>query len=121
MNVLGPTSHPRLNEGIGLVFLGLGITLALTLISYHPDDLSWNTATSVLKPQNLIGKFGSHLADLLLQVVGLGAFTLPVLFFVLAWRWLRSDAIKAQWIKIFGSATLILSVCTAFSLGPQWR
>jgi S-DNA-T family DNA segregation ATPase FtsK/SpoIIIE len=103
------------------VFLGLGITLALSLVSYHPEDLSWNTATSVVKPQNLIGKFGSHTADFLLQVAGLGAFTLPVLFFVLAWRWLHSDTIKAQSIKVFGSVTLMLSVCTAFSLGPQWR
>jgi DNA segregation ATPase FtsK/SpoIIIE, S-DNA-T family len=121
MKLLGPTRHPRLNEGIGIVYLGLGVALTLSLISYHPEDPSWNTATSVIKPLNLIGKFGAHAADALLQLAGMGAFTLPVLLFGLAWKWLRSEPIEAQWIKASGSVVLVLAVCTGFSLGPQWR
>ena len=33
MNILGPTRHPRLNEGIGFVFLALGICIILSLVS----------------------------------------------------------------------------------------
>jgi DNA segregation ATPase FtsK/SpoIIIE, S-DNA-T family len=121
MKVLGPTRHPRLNEGVGIVFLGFGVALTLSLISYRPEDRSWNTATSVAKSLNLIGNFGAHVSDGLLQLAGLGAFTLPLLLFLLAWKWLRSGRIDAQWIKIMGAGMLVLGVCTAFSLGPQWR
>src|SRR4051794_648067 len=121
MTILGPTRHPRFNEGIGFVFLALGIGIILSLVSYHPTDLSWNTVGSPAKPLNLIGKAGAHISDLLLQISGLGAFTLPVLLFALAWKWLRSEAIEAQTIKLVGAGSLILGVCTAFSLGPQWR
>ncbi|HYP13524.1 MAG TPA: DNA translocase FtsK 4TM domain-containing protein, partial [Bryobacteraceae bacterium] len=103
------------------MFLGAGLTLALSLLSYHPHDPSWNTATSGGKPLNLIGKFGAIAADALLQLGGLGALTLPVLLFALAWKWLRSANIEAQVVKIVGCGILLVATCTAFSLGPQWR
>ena len=122
MTILGPTRYPRLNEGIGLVYLALGIAIVLSLISYHPTDISWNTVgANAGKPLNLIGKAGAHTADILLQLAGLGAFTLPVLLFALAWKWLRSEPIDAQIIKLIGSTTLVVGACTAFSLGPEWR
>ena len=120
MTILGPTRHPRLNEGIGFVYLALGIAIILSLVSYHPADLSWNTVGISVKPLNLIGKAGAHASDLLLQLGGLGAFTVPVLLFALAWKWLRSEAIEAQIIKIIGASVFVLGACTAFSLGPQW-
>ena len=92
MTILGPTRHHRLNEGIGLVYLALGIGIVLSLISYHPTDLSWNTVgVATAKPLNLIGRAGAHASDLLLQLAGLGAFTVPVLLFALGWKWLRSE------------------------------
>lgn len=122
MTILGPTRHHRLNEGIGFVYLALGIGIVLSLISYHPTDLSWNTVgISATKPSNLIGRVGSHASDLLLQLAGLGAFTVPVLLFALGWKWLRSESIDAQIVKLVGAMALVLGACTAFSLGPQWR
>jgi DNA segregation ATPase FtsK/SpoIIIE, S-DNA-T family len=121
MTILGPTRHPRLNEGIGFVYLALGIAIILSLVSYNPADLSWNTVGTSAKPLNLIGKAGAHASDLLLQLAGLGAFTVPVLLFALAWKWLRSEAIAAQVIKLIGASAFVLGVCTAFSLGPQWH
>lgn len=122
MTILGPTRHHRLNEGIGLVYLALGIGIVLSLISYHPTDLSWNTVgLATTKPLNLIGKAGAHASDVLLQLAGLGAFTVPVLLFALGWKWLRSEPIDAQVVKLGGAAALVLGACTAFSLGPDWR
>jgi hypothetical protein len=48
MKILGPTTHSRLNEGGGVVFLAVGVALTLSLISYHPNDPSFNTATSTV-------------------------------------------------------------------------
>jgi S-DNA-T family DNA segregation ATPase FtsK/SpoIIIE len=103
------------------VYLALGVGIVLSLVSYHPADLSWNTVGSAAKPLNLIGKAGAHASDILLQLAGLGAFMMPVLLFALGWKWLRSEPIEAQWVKLIGSTALVLGACTAFSLGPEWR
>ena len=67
MNYLGPTSRPRLNEAVAVVFLFAGLFLLISLVSYNPFDPSWNTATAVSKPLNLMGRAGAWLADFLLQ------------------------------------------------------
>ncbi|HYO82411.1 MAG TPA: DNA translocase FtsK [Bryobacteraceae bacterium] len=122
MRLLGPTKYPRLNEGTGVVLLACGIALVCALVSYYPQDPSFNTAVrSGGRPLNLIGPAGSYTADFLLQLAGLGAFTLPALLIGLAWRWFRSEPVDAQTIKVGGGIALVLSVSMAFSLGPEWH
>ena len=75
-----------MNEGMGLVLLALGIALTCALVSYHPLDASWDTATAATIPMNLIGRVGAIAADALLQFAGVGSFTIPLLLVVLAWR-----------------------------------
>ncbi|MEO8131310.1 MAG: DNA translocase FtsK 4TM domain-containing protein, partial [Bryobacteraceae bacterium] len=111
----------RLNEGMAVVFLLLGLCFILSLASYHQQDGSFDTATVDVRPLNLIGKAGSHVADLTLQLLGLASFAIPVLLLALAWKWLRSEPIDSQLVKVAGSVTLILGVCSALSLGPDWR
>jgi hypothetical protein len=55
------------------------------------------------------------------QLVGFGAFSFPILLVAVAWKWLRSEPIDSQGVKVFGSVVLLLAVCTAFGLGPEWR
>src|SRR5581483_3916297 len=93
--------------------------LLLSLISYHTQDPSWNTATSA-RPLNLIGYPGSYVSDLLYQVFGLGAFVFPFFGFLLAWRWMRSEVIEAEPVKVAGTILLLLSLCAAISFGPPW-
>ncbi len=104
-----------------MVFLLLGLCFILSLVSYHQQDASFDTATAAGRPLNLIGKAGSHVADLTLQLLGLAAFAIPVLLLALAWKWLRSDPIGSQWVKVAGSLMLVLGFCTALSLGPNWN
>ncbi len=91
MRILGPTRFHRLNEAGGLVFLFAGIFFVLCLISYHPQDPSWNSVTGAAHAHNLTGLAGSYTADLCFQLLGLSAFSLPVLLWMLAWKWIRSD------------------------------
>ena len=121
MKLLGPTRHARLNEGIAVVFLLLGLCFILSLVSYHQQDASFDTATAAGRPLNLIGKAGSHIADLTLQFLGLASFAIPVLLLALAWKWLRSEPIGSQLVKVAGALMLVLGVCTALSLGPNLR
>ena len=121
MNILGPTAVPRLNEVVGVVLLFAVFFLTLSLVSYYPQDPSWNTASGAATVHNLIGRVGSHIADLCLQSLGLGAFLLPVYLLALAWKWIRSCRIEMQWARLIGVAMFQLSACAMLSLGPDAR
>lgn len=121
MKILGPTRFHRVNEAGGLVFLFAGLFLILCLFSYHPQDPSWNVVSSAKRAHNLTGLAGSYTADLCFQLLGLSAFSLPVLLWLLAWKWMRSRPIQAAGAKVLGSVVLFLSISTALSIRPFWR
>jgi DNA segregation ATPase FtsK/SpoIIIE, S-DNA-T family len=121
MKYLGPTSHPRLNEAVAVVFLAAGLFVFFSLASYHPLDPSWDTATGAAHAANLTGRVGAFLSDLLLQAFGLAAYAIPALILLLGWKWIRSSPIEAPWAKIIGSALLVGSTCAAFGLLPDWH
>ncbi|MGH9695911.1 MAG: DNA translocase FtsK 4TM domain-containing protein, partial [Bryobacteraceae bacterium] len=76
-----------------------GLGLALSLASYSPLDPSWNTATGVARPSNLMGRFGAHFADLALQGLGISAYLMPAFIWLLGWKWVRSSELKSPGIK----------------------
>jgi len=121
MNYLGPTSRPRLNEAVAVVFLFAGLFLLISLVSYNPFDPSWNTATAAAKPLNLMGRTGAALADILLQAFGFAAYAVPVLTLLLGWNWVRSAPIHTPWAKLTGSAMLVSASCAAFGFATTWR
>ncbi len=97
------------------------VMMVLSLVSYHAQDPSWDTAAGEARPQNLIGYPGAFAADLLLQTFGLAAFGFPVVTFFLAWRWIRSEAVEAPLAKMLGTVLLALSAAAALSYGPGWK
>ncbi|MGP0074799.1 MAG: DNA translocase FtsK [Bryobacteraceae bacterium] len=121
MKILGPTRFHRLNEAGALVYLFTGLFLILCLISYHPQDPSWNSVTGATRAHNLTGLAGSYTADLCFQLLGLSAFSLPILLWLLAWKWIRSAPIQAAAAKVFGAVVLFLSISTALSIRPFFR
>ena len=121
MKILGPTRFDRLNEAAALVLLFAGLFLTLSLISYDPRDPSWNAVSGTARSHNLTGFAGSYIADFSLQMLGLAALSLPMLLWLLAWKWVRSTPIDAASVKIGGAILLLLSGCTALSIGRPWR
>ncbi|HXK03867.1 MAG TPA: DNA translocase FtsK 4TM domain-containing protein [Verrucomicrobiae bacterium] len=117
MKLLSPTQHIRLNEIVGFVLLLAGLALLLSLVSYHAQDPSLNTASSV-RPLNLVGYAGSYLSDFFFQVFGAAAFLFPLLIFLLSWRWIRSEPMEAGGVKIFGSVLLTLALSAVLSFLP---
>jgi len=80
----------RLTDSIGTGFALLGGAMMLALGSYHAKDPSLNTAAPADAPvQNLLGTAGAYSADLLLQTLGLAAWTLAIAFAVWGYRILR--------------------------------
>jgi S-DNA-T family DNA segregation ATPase FtsK/SpoIIIE len=81
----------RWSSGWGAAFwLGLvAIGLLLALGSYHPEDPSFSTFSSHWQaPHNVLGYFGSWLADIFFQLLGHGAWLVPGLLCVAVARWL---------------------------------
>jgi S-DNA-T family DNA segregation ATPase FtsK/SpoIIIE len=117
MKLLSPTQHKRLNEVIGFLMLSTGLVILLSLVSYHTQDPSLNTAGSA-RPLNLVGYPGAWISDLFLQGFGAAAFLFPLLSFLLAWKWIRSDDIAAGGIKFAGSVLLTLALSAGFSFAP---
>jgi S-DNA-T family DNA segregation ATPase FtsK/SpoIIIE len=119
MKLLFPTQHKRLNEVAGFLLLSLGLVILLSLASYHTQDPSWDTA-SESQPLNLVGYPGSYVSDLLFQVFGATAFLLPLLLFLLAWKWIHSEALDGGAVTVFGAVLLTVSTCAALAFLP-WR
>ncbi len=117
MKLLSPTQHKRLNEVTGFLLLFAGLVALLSLISYHVQDPSWNTAASS-RPLNLIGYPGAYLSDLCLQLFGASSLLFPLLMFGLAWKWIRSDELRAGALKIAGALMMCLAASAALSFVP---
>src|SRR5512134_3183374 len=86
--------------------------MALSLLSYSPQDASLNVSAPPPdgKPaRNWIGPVGAHGADMLFQLLGYAAFLLPVGIAILGWRWFRSHEVQFPVAKLCGFALLIAS------------
>ncbi|MGO1080806.1 DNA translocase FtsK [Inquilinus sp. CA228] len=84
-------------SGFGIAVFGCGLLVAL--VSYAPTDPSWNTAKAG-PAANLLGRPGAHVADLLIQTLGIGAFLLAVLPLFWAWRLMRHQPLDRVWWRV---------------------
>jgi S-DNA-T family DNA segregation ATPase FtsK/SpoIIIE len=121
MDILKPSANNRLNEVTGVVFLAVGVFLLLSLLTYHPGDPSWNTATGLERAGNWTGRFGSTLADLIYSALGLAALSVPILVVAAGVQRLRHRPIGAPSIRMAGAVLLVGGICTLLSLFPVWR
>ncbi|MGD0201308.1 MAG: DNA translocase FtsK [Bryobacteraceae bacterium] len=121
MNGSSEARWSRLSEAAGVLCLLLGLAAWLSLVSYHPEDPSWNTATGAVRAKNLIGPVGAYASDLFYQALGALSFSLPVIIVLVAWKWVRGRRVETPFVKALGCVLFISSGCAAFELGPPWR
>lgn len=98
----------RIIEGTG-VFLGLlGAFILLSIISYHPQDPSFNTASAHTDGiKNWLGAAGANMADLLLQTLGLAGALIGVTFAVWGMSIFKRRPLPHFWSRI---VSLIIGV-----------
>ena len=123
MNLLKPGTQKRLNELIGFLWMVVAILIALSLLSYSPEDPSLNTAGIITLPSasgggmnNWVGVAGSYLADLLLQVLGYVSFLIPVVLAWHGWKWFRSQPVESPRQKMAGFLLLFFSLSSLLGL-----
>ena len=107
----------RGNEILAILFLALGLLLALCLISaaFYPNDPSWNSAGQA-QTQNWAGAIGANVAATALQFIGLAAYLLPLLLFAAAWRRFHPSAIHHPWTRIVGLVVLVAATAALLSI-----
>ena len=121
MRFLTPTQNKRLNELVGFLSISLAILIALALLSYSPNDASFNVSAQPRDggiTNNWMGPVGSYASDLLFQVFGFAAFLLPAAILVLGWRWCRSRTIDSQIATVAGYFLLLVSMPALLALFP---
>jgi DNA segregation ATPase FtsK/SpoIIIE, S-DNA-T family len=118
---LVPSDHRRINEFVGLLVLTLGILLALSLISFNPDDPSFNISQNkelAGRPTNFIGVVGSYSADVFFQTWGYAAFLLPIFLGVYAFYWLASWPVASFGIRVSGMVLMATTLSAGLALSP---
>jgi hypothetical protein len=107
----------RANEVIAVIFLALAMLVFLSVVTYSPDDTSYNgTGFSPNKRQNWIGWFGAVFADLMFQYIGLVIYIVPVLLALIAWRIFQSKKLHLSLGQLFGYALFVVSAAGLFRL-----
>ncbi len=102
----------------GVCLLAFAVLLALSLLSFNPDDVSLNNQPSEpQKTTNLAGVAGSYLADIFFQIFGLTAFLWPLLLVFLAVKLIRSPEISLRPLRVVSWAGLFLTANGLLSLG----
>jgi S-DNA-T family DNA segregation ATPase FtsK/SpoIIIE len=116
-----PSEHRRINEFVGLVLATLAILIALSLVSFNPDDPSFNISANARfagSATNFVGVVGAYAADLFFQTWGLSAFLFPVFIGVYAFYWLASWPVKNFWTRFFGMMLMAVTVAAALGMSP---
>ncbi|QFU14990.1 FtsK/SpoIIIE family DNA translocase [Microvirga thermotolerans] len=113
----------RAQEMIGLCLLVLAGAVAAALATWSVDDPSLNNATDA-PVRNLLGWPGAIVADLLMQLLGLGSIAALLPLALWGWRQMKSGHLgRAQlrlalWIIGTGAATALASALPATDRWP---
>jgi DNA segregation ATPase FtsK/SpoIIIE, S-DNA-T family len=107
----------RRNEILAILFLAVGLLLALCLISaaFYPNDPSWNAAGQT-ETQNWTGSIGANVAATVFQFIGLAGYLLPLLLFAAAWRRFSTRSIQSPLSRIAGLIVLVVAASALLSI-----
>ncbi|NDV62256.1 DNA translocase FtsK [Puniceicoccales bacterium CK1056] len=99
---------PKPRPFLALVFLILGLLMALAVGDYHPTQNP--SFYSDIQDSNLIGKFGVQVASFTLYLMGLAAYATPVLAFWISYMFFRPYARKLGIRKLVPVVLVFLSL-----------
>ena len=109
----------RIMDITACVFLGFGFFTLLSLISYYPGDNSYSVATSESSTLNMMGSYGAHFSDLLIQSFGLASYLFA--FFPVLWGTFlfKRRRIRPFSFRILGFGLAVFSASAMVSIFPS--
>ena len=102
--------HAGSREYGAIILLAASVFLFICVLSYDPRDPSFNVATSRSQVSNLCGLIGSHIADALVQLLGLSSILVPLGFSVLALRAFVPPRSPLRWLEVISIFILIFGI-----------
>jgi S-DNA-T family DNA segregation ATPase FtsK/SpoIIIE len=113
----GSAISRRVSEFAGVALFGLALMWVIALASYSASDPVWffNTGANGA-PANFAGRIGAFLAEFSYQVLGYGAYLIPVVLVVIGWHYFWCRVLDAAYTKLFGAALLFSCVSAFLSL-----
>tara|TARA_Y100001960_G_scaffold326690_1_gene411549 strand:- start:327 stop:2708 length:2382 start_codon:yes stop_codon:yes gene_type:complete len=108
----------RAIETAGLGLLIVAILFGLALITYTPNDPSFNNATGKAT-ENLLGLSGAYIAEFFLQTLGVAAGMITVVLASWSWRLVSDRFVPRFWLRLsLLSMALILGAIAIESMPP---
>ena len=86
----------RAMELAGLFFVALGVVMALSLLSFNPEDPGVNRAVDT-PAVNMLGTEGALFSSFMLQTFGLGSLFLVLTPLGWGWRSIRDHSFRGWW------------------------
>ena len=113
----GSALSRRLSEFVGVALFALALLWLVALASYSPSDPVWffNTGAD-LQPSNFAGRIGAFLSELAFQLLGYGAYLIPLVLAVIGWHYFWCRVLDAAYTKVVGAALLFGCVSSFLSL-----
>jgi DNA segregation ATPase FtsK/SpoIIIE, S-DNA-T family len=96
-------------EIIGILLFFLVIFTLISLISYHPDDPSIQSAASGVVVHNLFGTLGAQVAGVLVGLFGLGAFWIPVMLLLASVHFFSAQSRQSITCMAAGGVLLLIT------------
>ncbi|MZH45435.1 MAG: DNA translocase FtsK [Nitrospinae bacterium] len=103
------TVHILIRDFFGVVALAFTVFSLMALITFSPDDPSFNKSVTGTDVTNSAGMVGAYFSDGLARIFGSGSFFFPVITLFLSWVLVRG--------KDFHNLPLILSSGLLFLIG----
>ena len=110
------------NRFLGVFAVVFSVIILLSLFSFNASDVSFNTSSTSGEIKNWMGAFGSHIADLLFQLIGLSAFFLCLILFSLGIKMVSKVEVRYLALKLILIPFCLLSFAVFFAVirEPDW-
>ncbi len=103
-------------EIAGLFIIALTVLVFLSLVSHHPEDLSFYTSHPNVPPKNWVNVFGAYLSEGLFFCFGYASYVLPVFLFFLGLKFVRREPIRINAVKLLGIFVLCVALGSFFAM-----
>ena len=105
-----------IRDFFGVVALAFTVFGFMALMTFSPDDPSFNKSVTGGDVANSVGMVGAYFADGLARIFGSGSFFFPVITAFLGWALIRGKDFR-NWLLILGSGILFLiGLCSLLAI-----